>query len=104
MTDKWIYSNQAGTAEHMRRPVHVVDEVPGMSPLLPVERVATRLYGAPDGDRAACERVRWLIRTKRLKARKVGKRWYVHRDHLDAFERAVDDPDVMRHPAGRVTV
>ncbi len=72
--------------------------------LLCVEEVATRLYGAPEGDRAASERVRWLIRTKRLKARKVGKRWYVHRDHLDAFERAVDDPEVMRHPAGRVTV
>ena len=73
-----------------------------MNPLLPVEAVATRLFGVPDGDKAACERVRWLIRTKRLPARKVGKRWYVHVDNLDAFERAVDDPEVMRHPAGRV--
>lgn len=70
-----------------------------MSPLLPVEQVAARLYGTDD--RAACERVRWLIRTKRLKARKVGKRWYVHRDNLDAFERAIDNPDVMRHSAAR---
>ncbi len=69
-------------------------------PLLPVEQVATRLYGAPDGDRAAHERVRLLIRTRQLKARRVGKRWYVHADHLDAFERGVDDPEVMRHPAG----
>ena len=66
-------------------------------PMLPVEQVATRLYGAPDGDRASHERVRLLIRTHQLKARRVGKRWYVHEDHLDAFERTVDDPEVMRH-------
>ena len=70
-------------------------------PLLPVEQVATRLYGAPGGDRAACERVRLLIRSKALPARQVGRRWYVHVDALDKFERATDDPEVMRHPAGR---
>jgi len=67
--------------------------------LLCVEEVATRLYRT--SDRAACERVRSLIRTGQLKARRVGKRWYVHVDQLDAFERDVDDPEVMRHPAGR---
>jgi len=75
-----------------------------MNPLLPVEQVATRIYGTPDGDRAAraaCERVRLLIRRKVLPARKVGQRWYVHEDNLDAFERGVDDPEVMRHHAGR---
>jgi nucleoside-diphosphate-sugar epimerase len=73
-------------------------------PMLPVEQIATRLYGPPDGDRAAraaCERVRLLIRSKALPARKVGKRWFVHVDNLDAFERGVDNPEVMRHPAGR---
>ena len=70
-------------------------------PMLPVEQVATRLYGAPDGDRAACERIRALIRSKALPARKVGKRWFVHVDNLDAFERGVDNPEVMRHHAGR---
>ena len=68
-------------------------------PMLPVEQVATRLYGAPDGDRAACERIRALIRSKALPARKVGKRWYVHVDNLDRFERATDDPNMMRHRA-----
>jgi len=70
-------------------------------PLLPVEQVATRIYGTPGGDRAACERIRALIRSRALPARKVGKRWFVHEDHLDAFERGVDNPEVMRHPAGR---
>ena len=72
-----------------------------MNPLLPVEQVATRLYGAPGGDRAACERIRALIRSKALPARRIGKRWFVHVDHLDAFERTVDNPEVMRHHAGR---
>jgi len=69
--------------------------------MLPVEQVATRLYGAPGGDRAACERVRSLIRRKALPARRIGKRWFVHVDNLDAFERGVDDPEVMRHHADR---
>jgi len=75
-----------------------------MNPLLPVEQVAARIYGTPDGDRAAraaCERVRLLIRSKALPARQVGRRWYVHVDALDKFERATDDPEVMRHHAGR---
>jgi len=70
-----------------------------MNPLLYVEQVAARLYGTDD--RAACERVRSLIRGKKLPARQVGKRWAVHRDNLDRFERGVDNPEVMRHPAGR---
>ncbi|MPZ66634.1 MAG: hypothetical protein GEU83_14360 [Pseudonocardiaceae bacterium] len=86
------------------RRVHSGDALPGGavvgdSPMRSVAWIARRFYG---NDRhAACERVRLLIRTGKLRARLVGRCWMVHVDTIDAFERGADDPSIARHPASR---
>jgi hypothetical protein len=71
------------------------------TPLRPVEWIAKRLHGTDS--RATRERVRALIRARKLPARHVGRRWMVHIDAIEAYERGADDPAVARHPASRAT-
>lgn len=41
------------------------------------------------------------IRARAINARKIGRRWLIHGDVLDAFTRGGDDPNVMAHPETR---
>ncbi|MQA14920.1 MAG: hypothetical protein GEV09_12310 [Pseudonocardiaceae bacterium] len=75
------------------------DALPADSPLRSVAWIAKRFHG--DDGHAACERVRLLVRTGKLRARLVGRCWMVHVDTIDAYERGADDPSITRHPASR---
>lgn len=62
---------------------------------IPVEDVAARWFG--EDTVATRARVRRAIRAETVPARKIGRRWLIHGDVLDALARGGDNPSVMAH-------
>jgi hypothetical protein len=75
----------------------------GAGLLLTVEQVAELWFGeiGPGGSASTnCQKIRRLIGTT-LPARRIGNRWYIHRDTAQAFAAGSDPAIVMAHPDTR---
>jgi hypothetical protein len=71
--------------------------------LLTVEQVAELWFGEVGARGSAstnCQKIRRLIGTA-LPARRIGKRWYIHRDTAQAWAAGSDPALVMAHPDTR---
>lgn len=66
---------------------------------LTVDDVARHLFG--ESTVATNARVRRLIHSETLAARKIGRQWRVHQSVLAALAHGGDDPSVMSHPDNR---
>jgi hypothetical protein len=71
-----------------------------------VEQVAELWFGeVGEGGSASsnCQKVRRLIPAS-LPARRIGNRWYVHREAAESWATAADSASVMAHPDTRTSM